>query len=499
MNNTSGSYRPSGSCLSPYDENNDRTLTINSLNSSAIDERRHKHEDRKHSNSPESSHRKSRQDYRRQSRPKKYQNDASMDYYDNSMDQESPDFQDRSKLAITNDEMSEIDVRQNTSELVMSQVQRDFEEGDEYENEESEEEDPSDLGYHQNTLESSHYPNNSLDEQTTSQFINGKEISNDVLFRQNHGEITNDRQNNMYYSDDYEDEESENDEEQSITHESQISGIESLSRTDNSRWSKKNMKRSDRYNRSGRERVTADFYKDRDTNSQFNESGSNYRREASDSIGVKTRKDINQESYYETESQSMESWGTKTPKQALVGVRRTQVVKQPNHINFREQSRSPDEDRSLRIDSNPRINRKRGYKKEDTEQDYSRSNLLESSQDENIHTEVRQKRSKPRRKKTKTSKRSTIQTPMSRGTIQTPMSRATENIPRDTDLEEALSHSLEENKQVVDKLKEYDSNPYIFTTESEHTNESVHEFEKISFKRLKIENRRLKADLHKAR
>ena len=133
------------------------------------------------------------------------------------------------------------------------------------------------------------------------------------------------------------------------------------------------------------------------------------------------------------------------------------------------------------------MNRKRTYKRGDTEQDYSRSNLLESSQKKNLHTEVRHKRTKSKRKKTKTSKRSTIQTPMSRGT---------KNIHCDTDLEEALSHNLEENKQPVDKLKDYDSNPYIFTTESEHTNKSVHEFEKISFKRLKIENRRLKAALH---
>ena len=134
---------------------------------------------------------KSIQDPHWQSMPGKYQNDGSIDYNEHSIDHESPGIQDESKLAITNDEMSDINVQQNTSELVMSQAQRDFEEGDEYENEESEE-DPSDLGYHQNTLESSHFPNNSLDEQTTSQFINSKEISNDVYFRQNHGEITND-------------------------------------------------------------------------------------------------------------------------------------------------------------------------------------------------------------------------------------------------------------------------------------------------------------------
>lgn len=109
FNDASGIYSPNASGLSPYGDRNEKTLTINSLNSSAIDERRMRNEEKKHANTPRSSHRKEYINERDYHHKQQHNNDeGSIDYEDNSYDDQSPDFSNnKSRIHLTNETMSD--------------------------------------------------------------------------------------------------------------------------------------------------------------------------------------------------------------------------------------------------------------------------------------------------------------------------------------------------------------------------------------------------------
>lgn len=276
-----------------------------------------------------------------------------------------------------------------------------------------------------------------------------------------------------------------------MTYESEISGMDSLSRTDNSRWSKNKFKHSQRYNRSGKQRITADFSRGQNSNSQYDESNSHYNnREATNSIGIRTKKSNNQESYYETESQSMESWAAMTPKDGGIKKRSTKESQNPSHINLNDKSVRSPEERSLIINSNSVVSRaqNRGY--EESNQKHLQSDIFESSQGANPRTEIRGQRTKGITSDSRTSNKKYKKTPIH---------KSVKGLPRDHELEDVLSNDQEENtKEVIQRLKETDSHPYVFTSESEQNHDDMHDFEKRDYKSLKIEHNKLRREFKKA-
>lgn len=181
-------------------------------------------------------------------------------------------------------------------------TQDDYSEG--YEDEESENEDTeynqSKFGYMRRT-DGSTDENHSLAEHTRTQFIDNKDLTGGIFHKQSMGENTierhqmSDSQYEAFNSDEeYESEEEE--EESDINIESQISGYDSLSQTHKSKVSSKKFKRSRRFNRNSKTRMTGNFPKAQIVSSQFNDTDSAEKHpEGSESIGIKTRNDRNDE------------------------------------------------------------------------------------------------------------------------------------------------------------------------------------------------------------
>lgn len=481
MNNSRDYRRQSDNDYrSPSGHNETKTLTINSLNSSPQDNL-HTREEHKRSNSPINRSRRHQDqddtldldvsnDRNFMGRPIGQEPDAydhyqSLRYGDGTLDEvTSPNF--KGQIVLT--QTSGFNNGTNTSELVdsvMRSAEENYTDGEyeESEFEDSEEEEQSYRGYMRRT-DGSTEENHSLADRTPSQYAaNVSRIKNSI------GDRTQDR--GQYTDSRYDDLESE-EEESDLYIESQISGIDSLSQTHKSKVSSKKFKRSDRFNRNSKSRLTGNFAQPKTNSSQYNDTDSyRHHNDGTDSIGIKTKHDRNDDTL--SCAPSNESWGAATPREPLVAPR---TLKEKDQEEFRF-FQSPN-GKSLVIDESMRQDRIGQKTSQGTDINYTGSNLYENSDNFNPKTEERHKRMSKKLKKVKKARERNKKNSIN---------KITGDLPRDQELEHALSDKFYDSKNHIN-LNEKD-----FVNESENGERKLEEVELLEYRKLAFEHRNLRA------
>ena len=367
-----------------------------------------------------------------------FDNYQSIHYGDDTLD-DNNSLNRRQRLELTEESWYNNNIT-NTTAFVDSAMRRhsysdeSYYEGEESEYEEEEEENSRD-DYYRRT-DQSNEEDRSLIDHTTTQYIRNKDITSGILFKQSQSDSTIDKNQitdeNFYNHQNYlnsEDEEEEDEKE--FNDGSEISGIDSLSQTHLSKLNSNKLNKNKRFNRRDHARMTGNFPKARDDSSQFNGTDSIGMQEGTQSIGFKSRNNKNEESLSLTPSN--DSWGAITPRNP--DFNKKTLKAKAERLNINEFDSKPINSHYIDDES------KKIFKEESegNENNIGQSNLYEDPDHVNSKTIERNSRNK---KEIKSKKRQKDRNKNNS------LIKAAGNLPRDSELENALSHLDNSNNHI---------------------------------------------------